>query len=106
MSIARRMTHTFTRHRRTALGGYGGGFSESDLAGIPCVAHVESAAERFRSQRESDLIRMTLYCVGDTDVRSDDCITYDGLRYRVLAVIDPVQNGHHLEVLVELEEGA
>jgi hypothetical protein len=95
---------TFKITSRTAVGGFAGGFTESESPSVPCMVQVESAHDRYLNQRDGQSVTLLLICAGDTDVKKGDTITYDEKTWRVLAVVDPLQDGDHLEVTVELEQ--
>jgi head-tail adaptor len=99
-SMAWLFIHTLSHFRPTRTSDGQGGWSVAyaDLGTIVGRLRPASASERTVADQEQARVSHVLYCAATEDIERGDLFSLSGLFVEVIAVREPSNMGHHLEV--------
>lgn len=95
------LVQSVTVVRRTAAGGFAGGYTEGEGVVHRALVRLEGTGERYFAGRADARRTIVVMLPAGTDVRDGDVVVYEGTRHRVLTVDDPTLTADHLEVVAE-----
>lgn len=71
---------------------------------VPCMLSVVNTGERDEHGRIVTRKVRKMYCSAEYNIQQDFRVTIDGTNYEVVAVDNPAERDHHLEVELEIEQ--